>query len=324
MAAAESREQTVDYLQAQAGNDDYAFLAVRTASPASSPRRGRCVPATGTAASARLMRRGVGSCGQEQDRAGGRHRAAGPRRRHDRGRRLRVQLPGRGRPPQPHAVRRLLALHHDQPRRHVRGERPQQRAGFGREPVRPDRRQEGAWSKRGSSEERIRSAASTSSSTVNVPIVFDSERPVLLSVSMKWWLPRHALQRTSSNSATSAKDGTIAANAAIVGAAVLLFVLFVSLLYYRMARRNTRLLAEEKDRAERAFAEAHGEPGQDRVPVAHRARDTHAHERHHGHDGHRPGEHRRRRQGVRTSSSLVTLPSRRRSAGLAPSTTSST
>ena len=26
--------------------------------------------------------------------------------------------------------------------------------------------------------------------------------------------------------------------------------------YYRMARRNTRLLAEEKDRAERAFAEA--------------------------------------------------------------------
>ena len=32
MAAPESREQTVDYLQAQAGNDDYAFLAVRTAS----------------------------------------------------------------------------------------------------------------------------------------------------------------------------------------------------------------------------------------------------------------------------------------------------
>ena len=41
-----------------------------------------------------------------------------------------------------------------------------------------------------------------------------------------------------------------------MGAAVLLFVLLVFLLYYRMARRNTRLLAEEKDRAERAFAEA--------------------------------------------------------------------
>ena len=53
-----------------------------------------------------------------------------------------------------------------------------------------------------------------------------------------------------------------------------------------MARRNTRLLAEEKDRAERRVRRGPaGEPGQDRVPVAHVARDTHAHERHHGHDG---------------------------------------
>ncbi len=51
-------------------------------------------------------------------------------------------------------------------------------------------------------------------------------------------------------------SGTITVNAAIVGGAVLLFVLAAFLVYYRLAKKSTRLLAEEKDRAERAFAEA--------------------------------------------------------------------
>ncbi|RDB61303.1 hybrid sensor histidine kinase/response regulator [Gordonibacter sp. 28C] len=51
-------------------------------------------------------------------------------------------------------------------------------------------------------------------------------------------------------------SGTITVNATIVCGVLLLFALLAFLVYYRLARKGTRLLAEEKDRAERAFAEA--------------------------------------------------------------------
>ena len=106
-------------------------------------------------------------------------------------------------------------------------------------------------------EERIRSVLARGD-TVNVPIVFDGRSEYLYFYPLghaEWYLctvmPYSVIEGDIGD-----LSGTIAANAAIVGVAVLLFVLLVFLIYYRMARRNTRLLAEEKDRAERAFAEA--------------------------------------------------------------------
>lgn len=106
-------------------------------------------------------------------------------------------------------------------------------------------------------EEEIREALARGD-TINVPIVFDGRSEYLYFYPLNhadWYLctvmPYSVIEGDIGD-----LSGTITANAALVGGAVLLFVLLVFLIYYRLARRSTRLLAEEKDRAERAFADA--------------------------------------------------------------------
>lgn len=109
----------------------------------------------------------------------------------------------------------------------------------------------------GRDEEEIR-AALEAGETINVPIVYEGRSEYLYFYPLnhaEWYLctvmPYSVIEGDIGD-----LSGTIAANALIVGGAVLFFVLLVFLVYYRLVRRNTRLLAEEKNRAERAFYEA--------------------------------------------------------------------
>lgn len=259
MAAPESREQTVDYLQAQAGNDDYAFLAVRTASGEFVSADGEVRPCDGDGGELPAYYDAQGRrvvlyddkivlvddieplrCGDDTIVAavcGFSSLGVGDR--------LNLTLFD--------GFSRSIMI--DRDGMCVVSDR---NSGLDSgESLFALIDERGSFVGGSSEEERIRSVLA-SGGTVNVPIVFDGRSEYLYFYPLghaEWYLctvmPYSVIEGDIGD-----LSGTIAANAAIVGAAVLLFVLLVFLLYYRMARRNTRLLAEEKDRAERAFAEA--------------------------------------------------------------------
>ena len=259
MAAPESREQTVDYLQAQAGNDDYAFLAVRTASGEFVSADGEVRPCDGDGGELPAYYDAQGRrvvlyddkivlvddieplrCGDDTIVAavcGFSSLGVGDR--------LNLTLFD--------GFSRSIMI--DRDGMCVVSDR---NSGLDSgESLFALIDERGSFVGGSSEEERIRSVLA-SGGTVNVPIVFDgrSEYLYFYPLGHAEWYMCTVMPYSVIEGDIGDLSGTIAANAAIVGAAVLLFVLLVFLLYYRMARRNTRLLAEEKDRAERAFAEA--------------------------------------------------------------------
>ena len=257
MAAPESREQTVDYLQAQAGNDDYAFLAVRTASGEFVSADGEVRPCDGDGGELPAYYDAQGRRVVLYDdkivlvddieplRCGDDTIVAAVCGFSSLGDRLNLTLFD--------GFSRSIMI--DRDGMCVVSDR---NSGLDSgESLFALIDERGSFVGGSSEEERIRSVLA-SGGTVNVPIVFDGRSEYLYFYPLghaEWYLctvmPYSVIEGDIGD-----LSGTIAANAAIVGAAVLLFVLLVFLLYYRMARRNTRLLPEEKDRAERAFAEA--------------------------------------------------------------------
>lgn len=109
----------------------------------------------------------------------------------------------------------------------------------------------------GYDEAKIRSAFARRE-TLNVPVVYSGRAEYLYFMPLDdtdWYLCTVMPYRVIDED-IEAFGRTISVNAFVVGGIVLLVVLLFFFMYYRLVKRNTRLLAEEKNRAEQAFVQA--------------------------------------------------------------------